>query len=128
MRTALIALAILLFAVVSSAQQPRILHATVTPVAASPDLGAQIRASKTAFIGYSVPEIESEHVMCCFTTYGDYRTGGTCSLDRDGSSFNSSDRDDVHAASADVFAVIYRVENGEIAKVRSYSMDCALDA
>ena len=128
MRTASIALTILLFAVAGGAQQPRILHATVTSIPASPDLGAQIRASKTAFIGYSVPEIESEHVMCCFSTYGDYRMGGTCSLDRDGSSFNSSDRDDIHVALSDVFAIVYRVENGEIARVRSYSMDCALDA
>ena len=128
MRTASIALTILLFAVSGGAQQPRILHATVTRVAASSDLGTQIRASKTAFIGYSVPEIESEHVMCCFSTYGDYRMGGTCSLDRDGSSFNSSDRGDLHVASSDVFAIVYRVENGEIARVRSYSMDCALDA
>ena len=129
MRTAPIALTILLFAAVvsASAQQPRILHSAVTSVAASSDLGAQIRVSKTRFIGYSVPEVEGERVMCCFNSYGDDRTAGTCSLDRDGSSFNS-DRDDVHVASADVFAVVYRVENGEIAKVRSYSMDCALDA
>jgi hypothetical protein len=127
MRTAPIALAILLFTAAASAQQPHILHSAVTSIAASSDLGAQIRGSKTKFIGYSVPEVEGERVMCCFTTYGDYRTGGTCSLDRDGSSFNS-DRDDVHPASSDAFAVIYRVENGEIAKVRSYSMDCALDA
>ncbi|HEX3067697.1 MAG TPA: HEAT repeat domain-containing protein [Thermoanaerobaculia bacterium] len=128
MRTASIALAILLFAVTGGAQQPRILHGTVTTVPAAPNLGAQIRASKTAFIGYSVPEIEGEHVMCCFNTYGDYHTGGTCSLDRDGSSFNSSDRDDLHVASSDVFAIVYRVENGEIARVRSYSMDCGLEA
>jgi hypothetical protein len=128
MRNLALAAAIILFANIVSAQQPRILHSAVTSITASSDLGAQIRASKTRFIGYSVPEIEGERVMCCFTTYGDYRTGGTCSLDRDGSSFNSSDRDDVHTASADVFAVIYRVENGEIAKVRSYSMECALDA
>lgn len=128
MRTAPIALAILLLAAVVSAQQPRIVHSTVTPVAASSDLGAQIRGSRTKFIGYAVPEIEGERVMCCFSTYGDYRTGGTCSLDREGSSFTSGDRDDLLPASTGVFAVLYRVENGEIAKVRSYSMECVLDA
>jgi HEAT repeat protein len=128
MRTLALAAALFLAALSAAAQQPRILHGTVASIPASSDLGAQIRASKTAFIGYSVPEIESEHVMCCFTTYGDYRTGRTCSLDRDGSSFNSSDRDDMHVASSDLFAIVYRVENGEIARVRSYSMDCALDA
>jgi hypothetical protein len=128
MRTAPTAFAILLFAAAVSAQQPRIIHSTLTTVAASPDLGAQIRNSKTAFIGYSVPEIEGEHVMCCFNTWGDYQIGGTCSLDRESGSFNSRDRDDLHVASPGVFAVVYRVENGEIARVRSYSMDCVLDA
>lgn len=128
MRRLALAAALALFAAAVSAQQPRILHSTVTHTPASSNLGAQIRGSKTAFIGYSVPEIESEHVMCCFSTYGDYRMGGTCSLDRDGSSFNSSDRGDLHVASSDVFAIVYRVENGEITRVRSYSMDCALDA
>jgi HEAT repeats len=128
MRTASIAFAILLFAVAVSAQQPRIVHATLTTVAASSDLGAQIRNSKAAFVGYAVPEIEGERVMCCFNTWGDYRTGGTCSLDRENGSFNSGDRDDLHVASAGLFAIFYRVENGEIARVRSYSMDCILDA
>jgi D-alanyl-D-alanine carboxypeptidase len=96
MRTAPIAFAILLFAAAVSAQQPRIVHATLTTIAASSDLGAQIRNSKTAFIGYSVPETEGERVMCCFNIWGDYRTGGTCSLDRESGSFNSGDQDDLH--------------------------------
>ena len=129
MRTAPIALAILSFAVVVSAQQPRLVHGTVTSVAASSDLGAQIRGARTKFIGYAVPEIEGERVMCCFDTSGESRSGGKCSLDRKGSYFtNDDDRDVPHPVASGVFAILYRVENGEIAKVRSYSMKCVLDA
>lgn len=128
MRTAPIALAILLFAAVASAQQPRLVHSTVTSVAASSDLGAQIRGARTKFIGYAVPEIEGERVMCCFDTFGEFRSGGKCSLDREGSYFTNDDHDDPHPPVTGVFAVLYRVENGEIVRVRSYSMECVLDA
>jgi HEAT repeats len=128
MRTASIALALLLFAAVVSAQQPRLVHSSVTSVAASSDLGAQIRGARTKFIGYAVPEIAGERVMCCFDTFGEFRSGGKCSLDREGSYFTNDDRDDPHPVATGVFAILYRVENGEIAKVRSYSMECVLDA
>ena len=66
--------------------------------------------------------------MCCFDTFGEFRSGGKCSLDREGSYFTNDDRDDPHPVATGVFAILYRVENGEIAKVRSYSMECVLDA
>jgi HEAT repeats len=128
MRTASLALSILLFSAVASAQQPRIVHSTVTSVAASSDLGAQIRGARTKFIGYAVPEIEGERVMCCFDTFVEFRSGGKCSLDREGSYFTNDDRDDPHPVASGMFAVFCSVENGEIAKVRSYSMECVLDA
>lgn len=129
MKTAPLALVFVLLAAVASAQQPRIVHSTVTSVAAAGDLGAEIRGSRTKYIGYSVPEVEGERVMCCFDYVGDFRSGGKCSLDHDGSSFtNNDDGDDLHPASRGVFAVLYRVENGEIGRIHSYSMECVLDA
>jgi hypothetical protein len=128
MRKLALAAALVLLAVTAFAQHPRIVRGTVTSAAASSDLGAQIRGSRTKYIGYSVPEVEGERVMCCFENFGEFRSGGKCSLDRDGSSFtNDDDHEQLHPVS-DVFAMIYRVENGEIAKVRSYSMECVLDA
>jgi predicted Fe-Mo cluster-binding NifX family protein len=121
--------ALVLLAATSFAQQPRIVHGTVTNVAASPDLGAQIRGSRTRYIGYAVPGIDGDHVRCCFQHYGDFRSGGTCSLDGDGNSyFSNDDGDDPHPASSGVFIVLYRVENGEIVRVHSYSRECVLDA
>src|SRR3954451_2710384 len=129
MRKLALASALVLLAATSFAQHPRIVHGTVTSVAALPDLGAQIRGSRTKYIGYAVPEIEGEHVMCCFQHFGDFRSGGTCSLNGDGNNFSNSDKDkdDVHPA-AGVFIVLYRVEGGEIVRVHSYSPECVLEA
>lgn len=127
MRKPALAAVLLLIAATALAQHPRIVHGTVTSVAASPDLGAQIRGSRTKYIGYAVPEVEGERVMCCFESFGEFRSGGKCSLDRDGSSFTNDDHEQLHPANG-MFAIIYRVENGEIAKVRTYSMECVLDA
>jgi hypothetical protein len=127
MRKLVLAAALVLLAATAFAQHPRIVHGTVTSVAASPDLGAQIRGSRTKYIGYVVPEVEGEHVMCCFQNFGDFSSGGTCSLNEDGNNFSTNDNDDLHPV-AGVFMVLYRVENGEIGRVHSYSRECVLDA
>ena len=127
MKTATLVFVFALLAVTALAVQPRIIHGTVTSVAAASDLGAQIRGSRTKYIGYAVPQVAGEHVMCCFEHFGEFRSGGMCSLDHEGNFFSNNDKEDLHPAS-DVFAVIYRVENGEVAKVRNYSMECVLDA
>src|SRR3954449_2885202 len=127
MRKLALASALVLLAATAFAQQPHIVHGTVTNVAASSDLGAQIRGSRTKYIGYAVPAGDGGHVMCCFQHFEDFRSGGTCSLDGDGNNFSNSDNDDVHPA-AGVFIVLYRVEGGEIIRVHSYSRDCVLEA
>src|SRR5438034_10873649 len=105
--------------------QPRIVHGTITTVGAAADLGGQIRRSNTPWIGYAVPQIGGYREMCCFNNYGSVRYGGTCRLGGEGSFFNNSDDD---GPSADTFVVLYRVANGAVDSVRSYSIDCRLDA
>ena len=128
MRNLALAAALVLLATTAAAQRPRIVHGTVNSVAASADLGAQIRGSRTKYIGYSVPEVEGERVMCCYQNFGEFRSGGTCTLDNEGNFFSNDDSDDPHPVGSGRFAILYRVENGAITKVRSYSMECVLDA
>jgi hypothetical protein len=129
MKTATFVFVFVLLAATSFAQQPRIVHGSVTSVAGSPDLGAQIRGSRTRYIGYTVPAIDGEHVRCCFQHFGSFRSGGSCSLDGDSNNyFSNGDGDDPHPASSGVFVVLYRVENGEIVRVHSDSSECVLDA
>jgi HEAT repeat protein len=128
MKTATFVFVFVLLAATAFAQQPRIVHGTVTSVAASADLGAQIRGSRTKYIGYAVPEIEGERVMCCFQNFGELRSGGTCKLDHEGNFFSNDDRDEPHPVDSGTFAVLYSVVNGEVERVRSYSTECVLDA
>jgi HEAT repeats len=129
MRKPVLAAALVLLAATAFAQHPRIVHGTVTSIAVAPDLGAQIRGSRTKYIGYAVPQIEGEHVMCCFDNFGEFRSGGTCVLDHEGNVFsNDDDRDGPHPIDSGTFAVLYSVVNGEIERARSYSMECVLDA
>jgi hypothetical protein len=127
MKIAPLAFLFVLLAATAIAQQPRIVHGTVTSVAASGDLGAQIRGARTRYIGYAVPEVDGGWVMCCLQNYGEFSSRGKCSLDHDGSSFTNNDHEDLHPASGS-FAIFYRVEGGEMVRVRGYSMECVLDA
>jgi hypothetical protein len=127
MRKLALAATLVLLAATALAQHPRIVHGTVTSVPASSDLGAQIRSSRTKYVGYVVPEVEGQRVMCCFQNYGEIRSGGTCRLDHEGTSFSNDDGDGLHAPSG-MFAVLYSVVDGEVERARSYSMECVLDA
>jgi HEAT repeat protein len=124
MRT--LALALLLAATSAFAQAPRIQRATVTTAPAAADLGAQVRGSKTPWIGYSVPAVDGYRVMCCFDRWGDFKSGGTCRLSDDASSFTNTKDDELRPAAGSI-AVVYRIENGAVDKVRTYSLDCTLD-
>ena len=93
-----------------------IAHANVANVPAAADLGAQVRAARTAWVGYAVPAVDGYRVTC-------YR----CSLsDDNGMSFSRTDEDDIHPAAGNV-GVFYRLENGAITNVRAYSTDCPLE-
>src|SRR3954447_22541659 len=121
MRKLALAFALVLLAASALAQHPHIVRGTVTSVAATADLGAQIRSARTKYIGYAVPEVEGERLMCCFENFGEVRSGGKCNLDHDGSSFMNQDNEheQLHPVSGS-FVILYRIENGEIAKVRTY--------
>ena len=115
MRKLAIAATLALAASAVVAQTPRILHATLTTAPAAADLGAQVRAATTTWIGYSVPAVDGYRVSC-----------DRCRLGDDNVSFTRND-DDLRPAAGNL-AVVYRVENGAIAKVRAYSAGCVLDA
>src|SRR5690242_6598760 len=92
-------------------------HANVTNVPAAADLGAQVRAARTPWVGYSVPAVEGYRVTCYRCSLGD---------DDNGMSFNRMDEDDIHPAAGNV-GVFLHVENGAIVNVRVYSTDCTLE-
>ena len=90
-------------------------HASVTTAPAAGDLAAQVRASRTPWIGYSVPAVDGYRTTC-----------DRCRLADDNVSFSRNDDDEIHPVAGNI-AVFYRIENGAIESVRAYPLDCPLD-
>ena len=112
------------------AQPPRVQNARMETRAVSGGLDATFRAivnaqSSPAWVGYAVPIIPGDRQMCC---WNDNMRG--CFLEP-----RMGDRAVVIAGSQTVklegptqLIVLYRVENRQVGKVRSFSPECELDA
>ena len=110
MRNAVLALA--LAAALPLAAQ-NLTNAHVTPVRASSDLGAQVRAAG-GWIGYSVPATPHFRGNEC----------GYCSLDDSRSHYSSDSLSPEPGRDA---MVLYRVENGTVERIRTFSSACSVD-
>ncbi len=114
------------------AQQPRLQNARLESRAASGGLQAVFRSiagnqTAPAWIGYAVPVVAGEHQMCCFSS--DSCCGG-CRLEDHGAAIvgNSQGPATVLLEGATDFFVLFRVEQKQVTKIRSFSADCTLDA
>ena len=100
------------------AQTPRLSNGRLESHAVSAGLAKDLPAlaaklTEPMWIGYAVPMIDGEHQMCDHWNDGVRITPSTAP---------------VHLEPADYFFVLYRVEGGQVARIRSYSADCPLDA
>ncbi len=105
------ALALVLAAALPLAAQ-NLTNAHVTPVRASADLGAQVRAAD-GWIGYSVPAVPTFRGHEC----------GYCSLSEDRGWSNDSQ---VLEPARDVM-ILYRVAGGSVARIREFASHCSVD-
>jgi HEAT repeat protein len=111
-------------------QQPHLQNARLETRAAAGGLEATLRSivnaqSSPAWVGYAVPIIPGDRQMCC---WNDNARG--CFLEP-----SSNDRTIVVLSNQTVklegptqLVVLYRVENRQVGKVRSFSPECELDA
>jgi len=111
-------------------QQPHVQNARMETRAAAGGLDATLRAienaqSSPAWIGYAVPIIPGDRQMCCWNN-----SVRGCFLEP-----GSNDRTVVVANNQTIklegpteLVVLYRVENRQVGKVRSFSPECDLDA
>ena len=116
---------------VGSAQQPRLSNANVQPQALSGSLDRAMRdlSARTGdpfWIGYAVPSANPDSQMCCWSNGGQM----TCNLEPGSTNTmnftqNSSP---LRLESGDVFFVLYRIEQGKVSRIRTFSEECALDA
>jgi hypothetical protein len=86
-------------------------HATTNIARDLPALASTL--TEPTWVGYAQPMIDGEHQMC------DYWNDGVR---------YSSSTDPVRLEPADFFFVLFRVENKEIVRIRTFSANCPLDA
>jgi hypothetical protein len=129
------------------AQQPRIGNATVTTQSAGTPFAASFRAlvaaqPDVAWIGYAVPVLDRERLMCCFnsgTTFvnGSTTSGccGACRLENSGRTNASSgtvppapSAGPIKLEGGDRMVVLFRIAERKVDRVRVFSEDCQLDA
>jgi hypothetical protein len=101
----------------AAAQTPRLSNGRIEPHATT-SIAKDLRAlaatlTEPTWIGYTQPMIDGEHNMC------DYWN--------DGMRFSSS-TDPIRLEPADFFFVLFRVENKDIIRIRTFSANCPLDA
>ena len=100
--------------------KPRITNGRIEPHTVSAGLAKDLPAlaaklTEPTWIGYTAPMTDGEHHMC------DYWN------DNGRNSYSYSNAP-VHLEPPDFFFVLFRVESGQIVRIRTYSADCPLDA
>jgi hypothetical protein len=113
----LVAIALLLSAAAASAQTPRLSNGRIEPHATT-NIGKDLQAlagtlTEPTWIGYTQPMIDGDRNMCDYWNNGNHYTQST---------------DPIRLEPADFFLVMFRIENKQIARIRTYTANCPLDA
>jgi hypothetical protein len=151
--SALLAAASLAVGVAIAAQQPRITNGRVAAQPAGSAFAQSFRAlvastADVAWVGYMVPVVDSERVMCCFSGDSRWIDGNVvmsdgsaccraCRLEpaADGTSLatrapaaGGTSRTVVRLEGSDRLIVLFRVADRAVDRIRIFSEDCELDA
>ena len=112
--------------------QPRLQNARLETRAVSGSLDATFRAivssqSAPAWVGYAAPQIPGDRSMCCFNSINGVNYQG-CALEGQAVTTPTfAPPDTVRLEGASEFFVFFRIENKQVQKVRSFSIDCNVD-
>jgi hypothetical protein len=125
MRT-LIVLLLAPCAVFGQGNQPNVSNAHFEPRAFSGNLESQVRASSPAWFGYAIKTTRGDRQSCCWN--GNNQCG--CSLEEKADTVVNGKQSTgtVQLEGSDRLAVLFRVTNNTVEKVRGYSLSCSLDA
>ncbi len=122
------ALTLLFLASIAFAQtgQPNVTNAQLTTKAFSGDLDTQLRSSSPAWFGYAIKTARTDNQSCCWNS----SNGSGCWLEGSGSGrvVSGSNNSAVQLEGTDVAAVLFRLSNNGVDKIRVYSLSCPLDA
>ncbi len=149
--SALVAATSLAVGVVITAQQPRIANGRVTAQPAGSSFAQSFRSlvstqTDVAWVGYAVPVVDSERIMCCFSGDTTWISGNVVSSDgggccracrlepsADGTSMatrapGGTGTGVVRLEPSDRMVVLFRVADRAVDRIRVFSEDCGLDA
>ena len=123
-------------AAVAAAQKPRVSDAKLQELSASAGLKATVdgllqKQSGAFWIGYRIPTAAKERTMCCFDSVDQFQNSDKCCMgcrmesDKSGS-FNGTVSNCSQPEPVPYAFVFLRASDGQIGKVRVYSVDCAL--
>ncbi len=112
------------------AQQPHVENAKLETRQVSGGLDASMRAmlatqSAPAWVGYAQPVIAGDHQSCC---WNDNQRGCFLEPHSNGPAVAVSASQPVKLEGPTHVVVLYRIENHQILKVRSFTPECELDA
>jgi hypothetical protein len=106
-----------------AAQTARVANAKLETRALSGSLAAELsRAASPAWVGYAAPAARKETSSCC---YGEGWRG--CGLEKD-KPVTVSDTGPVMLEGSAQVAILFRMEGGKVDRVRTFALDCTLDA
>lgn len=109
----------------SQISQPNVTNAKLETRAYSGDLTSEIRGPGPAWFGYAVKSIRSnDEGSCC---WDDGSKGCWLEDRKQGWPVATSNRP-VQLEGSDQIAILFRVENNSVQKIRGFSMSCPLDA
>ena len=117
-----------------TADLPQIENAKLTRRAATHPLAEEVKtwaeaASEAQWLGYAVPAVNGDRVMCCGGNWNGNGNCGNCRLeDGDHGNTDSSAKPTVALEGPRKIILLYRAQGKKIGKIRMVSEDCMLDA
>lgn len=127
--------AIAIFAALASvvAGQPHIVNAKLENRPASSGLETLFRSlaagqDQPGWIGYSIPMVAGEHRMCCSYSDGNVQYNGCLLEPREYTTLPAQAAGAVRLEAPKDFFVLFRVENKQVVRIRTFSSDCLIDA
>lgn len=120
----------------ASADEPRVVNAKVETRSVARNLQSTMQeltaeAQQPEWIGYSVDAVAGNRSVCCSNGNWNSSDGcGVCTLEKNSSSspLTTSDKRTVKLEGREQLAVLFRVENKQVMRIRVASADCTLDA
>ena len=116
-RAFVVAFAFVITASSAWAQEPRLTNGRIETHSGAANFAREFNAltaklSEPTWVGYSAPIIDGEHTMCDWSD--NWRN-------------LPPSQTPVHLEPPTYFFVLFRIESGQVARIRSYSADCPLD-